>query len=69
MRQPQKLLFAGGGIAVMAASKANVDYIKSLMTVQTIGFDKINQLRHAKFFGNYEGLMAQMEKAQGNFTA
>ena len=57
-----KITFAGGGIAVMAASKANVDYIKSLMTVQTIGFDKINQLRHAKFFGNYEGLMAQMEK-------
>ncbi|MDE6148955.1 MAG: aminotransferase class I/II-fold pyridoxal phosphate-dependent enzyme [Ruminococcus sp.] len=57
-----KITFAGGGIAVMAASKANVNYIKSLMTVQTIGFDKINQLRHAKFFGNYEGLMAQMEK-------
>jgi DNA-binding transcriptional MocR family regulator len=32
------------------------------MTVQTIGYDKINQLRHAKFFGNYDGLMAQMEK-------
>ncbi|MBQ9376097.1 MAG: aminotransferase class I/II-fold pyridoxal phosphate-dependent enzyme [Ruminococcus sp.] len=57
-----KITFAGGGIAVMAASRANVDYIKSLMTVQTIGFDKINQLRHAKFFGDYNGLMAQMEK-------
>lgn len=57
-----KITFAGGGIAVMAASKKNVDYIKSLMTVQTIGYDKINQLRHAKFFGNYEGLMAHMEK-------
>lgn len=57
-----KITFAGGGIAVMAASKKNVDYIKSLMTVQTIGYDKINQLRHAKFFGNYEGLMEHMEK-------
>ncbi len=57
-----KITFAGGGIAVMATSKANVDYIKSLMTVQTIGFDKINQLRHAKFFGDYNGLMKQMDK-------
>ena len=32
------------------------------MTIQTIGYDKINQLRHAKFFGSYDGLMAQMEK-------
>lgn len=57
-----KITFAGGGVAVMAASVRNVEYIKSLMTIQTIGYDKINQLRHAKFFGSYEGLMAQMEK-------
>ncbi|MGN1114460.1 MAG: aminotransferase class I/II-fold pyridoxal phosphate-dependent enzyme [Oscillospiraceae bacterium] len=57
-----KITFAGGGIAVMAASKKNVDYIKSLMAVQTIGFDKINQLRHAKFFGDYNGLMEHMKK-------
>lgn len=57
-----KITFAGGGIAVMAASVKNVEYIKSLMNVQTIGYDKINQLRHAKFFKNYEGLMAHMEK-------
>ena len=57
-----KITFAGGGVAVMAASVRNVEYIKSLMTIQTIGYDKINQLRHAKFFGSYEGLMAQMDK-------
>ena len=57
-----KITFAGGGVAVMAASVKNVEYIKSLMTIQTIGYDKINQLRHAKFFGSYDGLMAQMEK-------
>ena len=57
-----KITFAGGGVAVMAASVKNVEYVKSLMTIQTIGYDKINQLRHAKFFGDYEGLMAQMEK-------
>lgn len=57
-----KITFAGGGIAVMAASEKNVKYIKSLMTVQTIGYDKINQLRHAKFFGSYEGLTEHMKK-------
>ncbi len=57
-----KITFAGGGVAVMATSKKNADYIKSLMTIQTIGFDKINQLRHAKFFGDYAGLMEHMEK-------
>ena len=57
-----KITFAGGGIAVMASSVNNVNYIKKLMNVQTIGYDKINQLRHAKFFGSYEGLMKHMEK-------
>lgn len=57
-----KMTFAGGGIAVMASSVKNVEYIKSLMTVQTIGYDKINQLRHAKFFKNYEGLTEHMKK-------
>ncbi len=57
-----KISFAGGGIAVLGASKKNVDYLLSLMTIQTIGFDKINQLRHVKFFGNYEGLQEHMKK-------
>lgn len=57
-----KISFAGGGISVLGASKANVDYLLSLMTVQTIGFDKINQLRHVKFFGSYEGLIEHMKK-------
>ncbi len=57
-----KITFAGGGIAVLATSAKNVEYMKSLMTVQTIGFDKINQLRHAKFFGDYKGLMEHMDK-------
>ena len=57
-----KVSFAGAGVAVMAASKANTDYVKYHMTVQTIGFDKINQLRHAKFFGDFEGVKAHMKK-------
>ena len=47
---------------MMASSKDNADYIKSLMTVQTIGYDKINQLRHVKFFKSYEGLVEHMKK-------
>ena len=57
-----KVSFAGAGVAVMASSKANTEYAKYQMTVQTIGYDKINQLRHAKFFGDFEGVKAHMKK-------
>lgn len=57
-----KVSFAGAGVAVMASSKANTEYIKYHMTVQTIGFDKLNQLRHAKFFKDFEGVKAHMKK-------
>ncbi|MBO5447788.1 MAG: aminotransferase [Ruminococcus sp.] len=57
-----KITYAGGGVAMAAASVNNVNYLKSLMTVQTIGFDKINQLRHAKFFGSFEGMIEHMKK-------
>ena len=59
-----KISYAGAGVAMMASSKANIDYIKSLLTVQTIGPDKINQLRHVKFFKNFEGLKEHMKKHQ-----
>lgn len=57
-----KVTFAGAGVAMMGASKENIDYIKKLTTIQTIGFDKINQLRHVKYFKDFDGIMAQMEK-------
>ena len=57
-----KISFPGAGVAAMAASKKNIEYILSKMTVQTIGHDKINQLRHYKFFGGYEGLVEHMKK-------
>ena len=57
-----KISYAGAGVAMVAGSEANMAYIRSLMTVQTIGYDKINQLRHVKFFGDFEGLKAHMEK-------
>ncbi len=55
-----KVTFPGSGIAVMAASKHNLDFIKKQLGIQTIGFDKLNQLRHVKFFGNIDGLMEHM---------
>ena len=57
-----KISFPGAGVAAIASSVSNIDYILSLMTVQTIGYDKINQLRHARFYKNYAGLEAHMKK-------
>lgn len=44
-----KITFPGGGISVMAASEANLAYMKKLLTVQVISYDKVNQLRHVRF--------------------
>ena len=57
-----KVSFAGGGIAAVASSKKNLEDIKKSMTIQTIGFDKINQLRHVRYYKNLDGLKAQMKK-------
>ncbi|MGN0660510.1 MAG: aminotransferase, partial [Oscillospiraceae bacterium] len=57
-----KISFSGGGVAVVAASKENADFIRKQMSVQTIGFDKINQLRHVKFFKNADGIREHMKK-------
>lgn len=57
-----KISFPGGGLAVIGASAANIEFIKSQMTYQTIGFDKLNQLRHARFFKNFDGIKAHMLK-------
>lgn len=57
-----KVSFAGGGIAAVASSDRNLADIKKSMTIQTIGFDKINQLRHARYYKDIEGLKAQMRK-------
>ena len=56
-----KISFPGGGLAVIVASKNNIDHIKNQMTVQTIGFDKLNQLRHCKYFKNFDGIKEHMK--------
>ena len=45
-----KVSFPGSGIAAIASSETNIADIKKRLTIQTIGHDKINQLRHVKFF-------------------
>ncbi|MCM1158123.1 MAG: aminotransferase class I/II-fold pyridoxal phosphate-dependent enzyme [Bacteroidales bacterium] len=57
-----KVSFSGAGVAAIGTSKANIADLKKTMTIQTIGYDKINQLRHVKFFKNKAGLDAHMMK-------
>lgn len=57
-----KISFAGGGISAIATSKTNLDWIKKRLTIQTISYDKINQLRHVKYFKDLNGLKAHMRK-------
>lgn len=57
-----KITFPGSGVAVVAASKDNIDFIKKQLSVQTIGPDKVNQLRHVRFFKNYDTILKHMKK-------
>ncbi|MBE5892597.1 MAG: aminotransferase class I/II-fold pyridoxal phosphate-dependent enzyme [Lachnospiraceae bacterium] len=57
-----KISFPGSGIAAIISSKANLDAVRKSMTIQTIGYDKINQLRHVRYFKNADGVKAHMRK-------
>ena len=57
-----KVTFPGGGISAFISSKKNVEYALSHIGFQTICYDKINQLRHVKFFKNADGVRAHMQK-------
>ncbi len=57
-----KISFAGGGISAIAASDRNIAAIKERMGVQIISNDKVNQLRHARYFKNLDGIKAHMKK-------
>jgi DNA-binding transcriptional MocR family regulator len=57
-----KVTFPGSGVSLIASSLENVKYIMEQMTIQTIGNDKINQLRHVRFLKDIDGLKAHMKK-------
>lgn len=57
-----KVSFPGSGVSAIATSIENMEYIKQFMTTQIIGHDKINQLRHVRFFKNIDGLNVHMKK-------
>ena len=57
-----KISFPGSGIAALAASLNNLEDIKKQLKIQTIGHDKVNQLRHVRFFGDIHGMTEHMKK-------
>lgn len=57
-----KICYPGAGVACMVASKANVEFIKKQMFYQTIGPDKINELRHINYFKSVDGIKEHMRK-------
>lgn len=57
-----KVTFAGGGISAVGTSQNNLAWFKKSMTIQTIGYDKINQLRHVAYFKDINGMKAHMMK-------
>ncbi|NNH74167.1 aminotransferase class I/II-fold pyridoxal phosphate-dependent enzyme [Nocardia uniformis] len=57
-----KITFAGAGVSFIGASKANLDWYLKYAAKKSIGPDKVNQLRHVRFFGDADGVRAHMQK-------
>ena len=57
-----KISFPGAGVSAIAASDSNIAEIKKRLNFQTISYDKLNQLRHVKYFKNVDGIKAHMDK-------
>ena len=57
-----KISFPGSGIAALATSQNNLEDIKKQLQIQTIGHDKVNQLRHVRFFKDIHGMVEHMRK-------
>ena len=57
-----KITFPGAGVAAVGASSENINHLKKMYSFKTIGYDKINQLRHVRYFKNFENIKFHMEK-------
>ena len=57
-----KITFPGAGVAALGASNNNINLLKKRYAVQTIGYDKVNQLRHAYFLKDYKNILKHMKK-------
>jgi DNA-binding transcriptional MocR family regulator len=57
-----KITFAGSGVAAIGGSVDNMKWLNKHLSISTIGPDKINQVRHARFFGDFAGLQNHMKK-------
>ncbi len=57
-----KVTFPGAGVAVMGASKRNIDELKKYLGISIISYDKMNQLRHVRYFGTFTRMKEHMKK-------
>lgn len=57
-----KITFPGAGVSVFACSENNMKYMKELLNAQIISYDKVNQLRHVRYFKDKAGVLAMMKK-------
>ena len=57
-----KITFPGAGVAFFGASRDNVDFIARQLNAQSISWDKMNMLRHVRFFRDLDGLRAHLDK-------
>lgn len=57
-----KITFPGAGVAFICSSADNINFIKKQINAQAISWDKLNMLRHVRFFENKAGLLAHMDK-------
>ncbi len=64
-----KISFPGSGVAILAASKRNLEDVKRYTGTQTIGYDKLNQIRHVEFFKNAENMYEHMLKLGAKIKA
>lgn len=57
-----KITFPGAGVAAMAASENNLKVLREKYNYEIISYDKLNMLRHVRFFKDYDGVLKHMEK-------